>query len=782
MKRGLSLVTSLMMTASVFGGAASQAMTNNSTIAVVSAAEAKPVIGIGDQAYGGTTYVSAGAKKVSIPVRVTSTDLLAMVVELEVKADKAGAANPVITGISEKYAEILPNETASNVRSFTWTNKGLKAPELKEEVMANVEIELPADAAAGSSYTLTVKSLDASDLAKSEGYAFDEKGSDLTEKIVVGAKQADDYTLKFAENADGSWKAADKITVEPGQTVPVGLEIQSKTNTIGAVVFDFDLTKGATVKDYENGKVGEVEASESDILNAVWTIPGTFKGYDFKDETHLFTVNVTIPADAKNGSVYTLSIAGEDTSTGTRDAISPVKLPSIDLVVGETEVEESTIELTIDTVKVPYGTKTADVPVLVKNGDATAVVALFEAKNNAKVVGAKEAGVPGEVLANSAGNMVTWTNEFKGKVTDYKFGAEDTKLFILTVELPEGAKGEYPVVFDEKSVDISNAAQKNVKPVLKNGAVIVEEPAETTPAETTPAVTTTPAETTAPAVTTTPEVTTTPAETTKASVSIDIKVPEDDFKVVVEALDAIFDNENYKPEFYYEHEESFSRKNEVAAEVKVPVQVPSKDDASKAEKIEVVVKLSEKDFGDPDKKFTPGSVYDETKFYYTVPVPFLGKNVADTAIATDDAKVKEAVKNFLAGLDTTVPMPVMIGQLGDFDLNHSANQVDANGVLKMVLHLDAGEKTSDVVSDIVLADSDAAKKELAAHKNVDINEFALFLGNADLSEKSGNYNIAVNQIDANTILKAILQRDAIDGTLKRIPVKAWELAGTEFKK
>ncbi len=127
-------------------------------------------------------------------------------------------------------------------------------------------------------------------------------------------------------------------------------------------------------------------------------------------------------------------------------------------------------------------------------------------------------------------------------------------------------------------------------------------------------------------------------------------------------------------------------------------------------------------------------------------------------------------------------MPVMIGQLGDFDLNHSANQVDANGVLKMVLHLDAGEKTEDVISDVVLADSDAAKKEIAAHKNVNINEFALFLGNADLSEKSGNYNIAVNQLDANTILKAILQRDAIDGTLKRIPVKAWELAGTEFKK
>ena len=84
MKRGLSLLTSLMMTASVFGGAASQAISFNS-IAVVSAADAKPVMNVGKPEFAGTTMVPVGAKKVSIPVSITSSDLLAMYYECRIE-------------------------------------------------------------------------------------------------------------------------------------------------------------------------------------------------------------------------------------------------------------------------------------------------------------------------------------------------------------------------------------------------------------------------------------------------------------------------------------------------------------------------------------------------------------------------------------------------------------------------------------------------------------------------------------------------------------------------
>ena len=388
------------MTASVFGGAASQAIGSN-TIAVVSAADAKPVMNIGDAVYTGTTKVPVGPKKVSIPVKVTSTDLLAMTVKVEVKADKAGAADPVITGFSEELASVTPDEAASNARSFIWTSSdGIKAPELKDTAIANVEITLPDDAKEDSTYTLTVKSIDPSDLAKTEGYAFDEK-SDLTEKIAFGTPTAEDYTLKFAEGADGKWTEAETIKVKAGDVVPVGLEIQCPSNAIGAIVFGYDLTAKAEIKSFEKGKIGEVDAGEDTNLKAVWTIPGEFKGYTFKEETHLYTINVAIPEDAKAGDKFTLSMKSEDTSTADRVSISPVKLPAVDLVVDDgTPVEEKTLDLTIDTIKVDIAdeNRTFELPVYAKGGSATAIVAAFEAQKGAKITGIKEAAVPGDVL------------------------------------------------------------------------------------------------------------------------------------------------------------------------------------------------------------------------------------------------------------------------------------------------------------------------------------------------------------------------------------------------
>ena len=86
-------------------------------------------------------------------------------------------------------------------------------------------------------------------------------------------------------------------------------------------------------------------------------------GYTFKDETHLVSVEVEIPADAKPGSVYTLSVTDQDTSTAPDQIdIAPVELPSVDLVI-EGEATESTIEFEIATVEVEAGTTTVDVPV-----------------------------------------------------------------------------------------------------------------------------------------------------------------------------------------------------------------------------------------------------------------------------------------------------------------------------------------------------------------------------------------------------------------------------------
>ncbi|MBQ5990591.1 MAG: hypothetical protein IJL67_14005 [Oscillospiraceae bacterium] len=799
MKRGLSLITSLMMTASVFGGAASQAIGSNA-IAIVSAAEAKPVMNIGDAVYAGTTKVPVGTKKVSIPVKVTSTDLLAMTVKVEVKADKAGAADPVITGFSEELASVTPDEVASNARSFIWTSgDGIKAPELKDTVIANVEITLPDDAKEDSTYTLTVKSIDPSDLAKTEGYAFDEK-SDLTEKIAFGSLTAEDYTLKFAEGADGKWTEAETIKVKAGDVVPVGLEIQCPSNALGAIVFGYELTEKAEIKSFEKGKIGEVDAGEDTNLKAVWTIPGEFKGYTFKEETHLYTINVAIPEDAKDGDKFTLSMKSEDTSTADKVSISPVKLPAVDLVVGDTTVVDESLDLTIDTIKVDIvdDNRTFELPVYAKSGNATAIVASFEAQKGAKITGIKEAAVPGDVLAAEDKPMATWNNEFKGKVADYAFGEENTKLFLLTVELPaEITETEYPVVF--KDVDISDAAKNTVKPVLVNGAIVINSlttteaettpvsteaettpvstEAETTPvsteAETTPVSTvaeTTPvstaSETTAPVTT---AITTTTTEVTTLG-EIKIEIPEDVFDGLLTVIDPQVFPEDYKPEFYYEHEKEFNKlADDFSASVKVDVDVQGTD--GKTTSTEFNFKLTKDNVILPTSEETnPGKVYDGTKFKYDVPVQITIDNFKpEDIIGADgkplDAEVAQKFIDELKAKNITVDMPVMIGLLGDFDLSHSVVQTDATFILREQLATQVEGKS--IIEDTILADNEAAKTELGKY-TVD---FAKFLGDTDMDGEG-------KQVDATFILRAVLERDVSGATdKKRVSEEIWKSVG-----
>lgn len=798
MKRGLSLITSLMMTASVFGGAASQAIGSNA-IAVVSAAEAKPVMNIGDAVYAGTTKVPVGTKKVSIPVKVTSTDLLAMTVKVEVKADKAGAADPVITGFSEELASVTPDEVASNARSFIWTSgDGIKAPELKDTVIANVEITLPDDAKEDSTYTLTVKSVDPSDLAKTEGYAFDEK-SDLTEKIAFGTPTAEDYTLKFAEGADGKWTEAETIKVKAGDVVPVGLEIQCPSNALGAIVFGYELTEKAEIKSFEKGKIGEVDAGEDTNLKAAWTIPGEFKGYTFKEETHLYTINVAIPEDAKDGDKFTLSMKSEDTSTADRVSISPVKLPAVDLVVGDTTVVDESLDLTIDTIKVDIvdDNRTFELPVYAKSGNATAIVASFEAQKGAKITGIKEAAVPGDVLAAEDKPMATWNNEFKGKVADYAFGEENTKLFLLTVELPaEITETEYPVIF--KDVDISDAAKNTVKPVLVNGAIVINSlttteavttpvetvadttvettpvstEAETTPvstvAETTPVSTTseTTVETTAPV--TTAITTTTTEVTTIGEIQIDLTVTDvSEFEKIIGVQ--VFPEE-YKPEFYYEHEKEFNKLAEdFGASVKLEAEVQGKD--GKKTPTEFNFKLTKDNVVLPTSEETnPGKVYNEKNFKYNVPVKISFDNFKpEDIIGADgkalDAEVAQKFIDELKAKNITVDMPVMIGLLGDFDLSHSVVQTDATFILREQLATQVEGKS--IIEDTILADNEAAKTELGKY-TVD---FAKFLGDTDMDGEG-------KQVDATFILRAVLERDVSGATdKKRVSEEIWKSVG-----
>ncbi|MGN0581084.1 MAG: hypothetical protein ACI4KB_00110, partial [Oscillospiraceae bacterium] len=531
-KKGISLITSLMMTASVIGGPVSQAFVSN-PVTVVSAAAEKPVIGIGDSAFKGTTKISYGTKKVKIPVVITATDLCAVVMDVQVKSDKDGEADPIISDVTNGEYNVSVSEAPGSTKRIIWTtpdqeNDFPKAPVLKDTVMAYVEVTLPYDSktSTDSTYTVTINqnTLDPSDLEENADYSFDSAASDYTEKIVFDDGVQGDYTLKFAENADGKWTATDEIAVEAGEKLSVGLEIQSPTKAIGAAVYDFDITNGAKITGYTGVEnFGEYLVGEN-LSNLVWTYMD-WEGYTFKDETHLVSVEVEIPADAKPGSVYTLSVTNQDTSTAPDEVdIAPVELPSVDLVI-KGEVEESDIELEIATVEVEEGTTTVDVPVYVKNGNATAIVAEFEALEGAKVVGIKEAGVVGgDIVANDAGNKVTWTNSFTTEVVDHVFPAEGESLFLVTVELPaDSTVTKYPVNFIKTTTDVSNAAEDAVTVKHTDGFIIIK---KNTPVETTIVTTEEPVTTTEESpVTTEAPVTTAEAPVTTEEVPVTTEAP-----------------------------------------------------------------------------------------------------------------------------------------------------------------------------------------------------------------------------------------------------------------
>ncbi len=787
MKRGLSLITSLMMTASVFGGAASQAL-NYSNVAIVSAAAAQPVMNIGDPANGGTTRVPFGTKTVKIPVYISATDLNTVVVDLEVTADKAGAANPQIAGVTAEVENVSVEEAVSNTRRFVWSADGLSAPELNKTIVAKIEVALPADAKEDSTYTLTVKGIDASDPNRTEGYAVDAKSSDLAEKIAFGAEVTDSYTLSFGEKKDSKWAAADKITVKAGDTVPVGLLVKSTEYAIGSVVLDYAVTEGAAIKGFEDGDAadeGDMTVGENKPNSVVWVSSDSVKGSDFSSETNLYTVNVTIPADAKAGAVYTLSAVSLDTSTNDRKFIAPSKLPTVDLVVKGEEADpvKKTIELEIGTVTVPYDAETAEVPVLVKNGDANTIVAMFEAKFGAAITKITEAELPGTVsVGEKDGSRIVWSNEFKVDLEDYTFGAEGEKLVTLTIALPkEKTVSKYPVEFVESEVDISDGVRNSVKPLLTNGAVIIEQPeiteAETTPAataavteaETTPAATaaeTTPAATeaqTTPAATapvTTPAVTaaeTTPAVTTEDFDPIDL--PEGiDPVMPAPGFDGKIKPVKCTPDFYYEHEDKFYKlDDELTAELELFRNIPvSKDVDEKGYKTETVkVEIKKENLVFP-KEATPNKVYDGKTFIYNVPFTL------DVA----NFKADKDVMDFISTHDIVVEVPAYIGQLGDIDLNHKINQVDGTYMLREILSLDVS-KTSFINTDKVLGINESAKSELGDR----MYEFALFLADTTMD---GTFK----QADATFVLKAVLARDVQGiGAKDRIDRSIWEKLG-----
>jgi hypothetical protein len=241
---------------------------------------------------------------------------------------------------------------------------------------------------------------------------------------------------------------------------------------------------------------------------------------------------------------------------------------------------------------------------------------------------------------------------------------------------------------------------------------------------------------------------------------------EDDF---ISDLEKQVFPEDYKPEFYYEHEKEF---NKIADDFKAPVKVFFV--AKKGETVsneEVNFTLTKENVVFPtSEELNPGKVYDGTKFMYQVPVTLTVDSLkAENLLGSDgkaiDAELAEKVMEKLKGTKLTVNMPVMIGLLGDFDLSHSVVQTDATFILREQLSTQVENKS--IIEDVVLADRAEAKAELGEY----MVDFAKFLGDTDMDGEG-------KQVDATFILRAILARDVSGATdKKRISEEIWKEVG-----
>ena len=468
MKRVISLMTSLMMMASLIGGS----VVPNTA---VSAAAEQPVLSLED------TSVLNGVKKTSVPVKVTSTDLAAMIVSLEISSDKDGEEAPVISGVREgetPSVQANSNIKAENKRSFSWNAVDGKGKAFENATIAYVDVILPDTAKSGSSYTLTATKTDPANEAKDEGYTFSEN-SKLSAKInVVDPVAVKGYITKM-----------DDQDVKAGNVVAVPMTIECPTD-IAALVAHFSVDNGATVKGFvtSNTTLNQslYQSSKSNPGLILWGPKGDGTGESFKTAKTFVTVLVQIPSDAKTGTKYTVSLDEVDTSSADQDYLEPEKYASAVLTVVEDKTTDG-LAVEIGSANVKAAQKTVKVPVYVSytaaNEGIAAVIAKFQVtnKDNKKAeiasIEAGSAAVDGQ-FQNSVNvpEKALWnTKNVKNQSFAINANGEKPVLFILNVTLPEGkvVGDEFVVSTIDGSLDIVDENQVNLLAAETAGKIVV---------------------------------------------------------------------------------------------------------------------------------------------------------------------------------------------------------------------------------------------------------------------------------------------------------------------
>jgi len=483
MKRGISLVTSLLMTVSLFGGSVASIAAADEPISAQGAAELKnSTLKLVD------TSVINGAKKARVPVMLSCADMAGMEVYFKVKSNQDGEAQPKISGIiaaTEKgIFEVAEEGKDPTERAFGWTVLKLKGEKFENSTIAYVEVELPETAVTGSTYTISVINNDWADSEKN-GYSFsDDPSSDDDSDLSAIISVVDKTAL------EGFITSMNDASVYAGQTVSVPMYVKCPEN-IGAMVADYSVSGGAEIVGYDTKSTafGGIYTPSDDFKTRIaWTILKT-TGADVSSEGVFANVLVKIPDTAKAGDKFTVKLEGLETSNTAKELIEPEKYASAVLtVVDEAVKSDLTLEIASKDIKLSEASEAVALPVYISH-DATlkgiaALYAQFEVTNKdgkkAEIVSIKNgADIPAKEFTPSTDQpMASWVRFNYGNTS---FATDENgkryELFVLSVKLPEdAAAGDvYNVNFvkGEDALSVADGNKTEIKPNTVDGKITI---------------------------------------------------------------------------------------------------------------------------------------------------------------------------------------------------------------------------------------------------------------------------------------------------------------------
>ena len=459
MKKLLSAVTSVVMSASLMTGAFASSVSAAGSLTVeqpnISMGEvldvsAKTFAADGSVEWKLPTITAAPGQTVTMPIVVQGTGLEIAGGQFVIKAASPIAFNSIVTGNAYGY------EIASNADENTFLFSGVKGiVAAQNSVVGTLKFTIPADCAEGKY-----------DVKWSESTASAPGGKNVTDKV-----KFTDGAINVKKDADGTveW-VLDNVTAVPGQKVELSAYVNNaEGSAVGVAGGQFVIDAGSAVK-FDSVKDGgaydaKIEVNDKGEQPAFLFSKVAKEGVVAADKAEIMTLTYTVPTDCKAGT-YDVKWAEQVVSDGlAKNITSKVKFTNGSITVKSADEQQT------GKIKWVLGNETAKPGDTVKlsavvDDSANAAVAIAgaqfainSASKDIKLVGVSEKSeaYDASISKNLDKNVIMF-----GKAGSASVAAKNGKT-VVTLEFKvdeKCAEGKYDIKWAEEV--ISSALSKNI--------------------------------------------------------------------------------------------------------------------------------------------------------------------------------------------------------------------------------------------------------------------------------------------------------------------------------